>query len=339
MPRHAPARLSWCESAAKPPMRTRAAMFLMLAIASPAAMAGEAVSVTQTEGAAVVGAAANDVPGCAPLALDPDALLALKAGGWQLASDRRAELALALAGCLRDPDPQLRDAIAFDALSHWMRAGELDPVTLRALRGRLLPMLDERGEPGFAAPFAALVLAEVARVDRIAPYLDARERAALVEAAAGYLESVRDYRGFDAAQGWRHGVAHGADFALQLILNPAVDATHVQRLLAAVAAQVDADGRHAYVHGESARLAMPVLYAARRGLLDAAQWDAWVAAVAAPAPLADWSQAFSSEAGLARLHNTNAFLLVLYASLQESDDERSRATLLPAVRRALHALP
>ena len=37
--------------------------------------------------------------------------------------------------------------------------------------------------------------------------------------------SVRDYRGFDAKQGWRHGVAHGADLLLQLSRNRhAVDA-------------------------------------------------------------------------------------------------------------------
>jgi hypothetical protein len=49
---------------------------------------------------------------------------------------------------------------------------------------------------------------------------------------------VRDYRGFDTAEGWRHGVAHGADLALQLVLNPAVDKPQIERLLAAVGRQV-----------------------------------------------------------------------------------------------------
>ena len=41
-----------------------------------------------------------------------------------------------------------------------------------------------------------------------------------VDAAARYLQSVRDYRGFDEREGWRHGVAHGSDLIWQLAVNP-----------------------------------------------------------------------------------------------------------------------
>lgn len=49
---------------------------------------------------------------------------------------------------------------------------------------------------------------------------------------------MRDLRGFDAVQGWRHGVAHGADLLLQLALNPALRRVQAEALLAAIASQV-----------------------------------------------------------------------------------------------------
>src|SRR5690606_41291564 len=87
------------------------------------------------------------------------------------ASDRRS-LALGLAGCLGDPDPGLRDGIAYEALAHWMRAGQLGPDTLRTLRDRLYERIDGGEGEGFARPFAALVLSEVARTDRISPWME-----------------------------------------------------------------------------------------------------------------------------------------------------------------------
>ena len=106
---------------------------------------------------------------------------------------------------------------------------------------------------GFRRPFAALALAEVARADRIEPYLTEPERHELAEAGAAYLRGVRDYRGFTAGEGWRHGVAHGADLMLQLALNPRLSRTDADRLLGAIAAQVAPMGPVYYIHGESAR--------------------------------------------------------------------------------------
>ena len=160
-----------------------------------------------------------------------------------------------------------------------------------------------------------------------------------MDAATLYLQSVRDYRGFATGEGWRHGVAHSADLLMQLALNPAVDKGQLKRIASAVQTQIAPAAGHSYIFGESERLARPVLYAARRALLDAAWWQAWVQAVASPAPFATWDAAFESTAGLSRLHNTKAFLLALYANLQESKNEALQNTLLPPVRDALLKLP
>jgi hypothetical protein len=94
---------------------------------------------------------------------------------------------------------------------------------------------------------------------------------------------VRDYRGFVAGEGWRHGVAHGADLLMQLALNPALDKAQLDRILGRVARQVAPPGQ-AYVFGEPERLARPVLFAAARGLHTEAEWTAWLAQAAAAPP-------------------------------------------------------
>ena len=104
-----------------------------------------------------------------PAPLTRDSLDALKKSGFQISSDdERNRIALLLPQCLGDPDPAMRDGIAFEALYTWMRASALQPATIRTLAARLTPELRAADDAaGFRKPFVALVLAEVARADRV----------------------------------------------------------------------------------------------------------------------------------------------------------------------------
>lgn len=278
---------------------------------------------------------------CPPPGWTREALLALKPVQWRVDDDaRRASLATGLVDCLADPDPTLRDGIAFEALSAWLRAKQLPETTVRTLHSTLVRRLDAPDDSqGFARPFAALALSEVARADRVQPFLQPDERAALVDSATRYLRSVRDYRGFEPGVGWRHGVAHGADLLLQLALHPATTADDHRKMLAAIATQIAPAEGHAYIFGESERLARPVLFIARRGTIDAAEWSGWLKAVSGPGAFPDWERALQSREGLARRHDVGGFVLALYANLREGSDEGSRRALLPAVVESLRALP
>ena len=103
--------------------------------------------------------------GCPPAGYDRAALDGLKASEWAVADDAaRNALARALTACLGDPDPAVRDGIAFEALQAWMRGGALSAETLAALNTDLQAKLtapdaqaiigkfgvDEYGEPLFA---------------------------------------------------------------------------------------------------------------------------------------------------------------------------------------------
>jgi hypothetical protein len=279
---------------------------------------------------------------CAPEGWDAAQLQALREGGFKLEdAARRDALALALVDCLGDADPVLRDGTAFEGLAAWMRAKALSPTTVAALREALQPQLNGTlDDPdGVRRPFVALVMAEVARTDRVDPWLTPEQRAALVSDAAAFLANVRDYRGYVDGRGWRHGVAHGADLALQLAVNPAIDRGQLDALLAAVRRQVVPAETHAYIHGEPGRLARVVFFAAQRNLHDAAYWEAYLKEIAAPGPLGDWGKAFTSEDGLARLHDTRAFLQALLALTVRTEDAALRERLQPAVLAAIAPLP
>ena len=274
---------------------------------------------------------------CPPNGYDKPALQALKASRLQgLEPGQRDALALDLLDCLASPDPELRDGIAYEFLTHWMRSGDFDAAMLRRLRDGLYARLEGDAGEGFAQPFAALVLSEVARTDRVAPWMRSDEREAMVAKASAYVAGVRDYRGFDNAQGWRHGVAHGADWLMQLAMNPALDRAQAGRILQAVAAQAVPSNGHAYIFGEPARLARPVLFIAKRGLHTEAEWSAWFAAL--PPKLGNETLAYKDAGWLARRHDLVAFLQAVYVESDNSTDAGLQA-LRPGLLKTLKAVP
>ena len=237
---------------------------------------------------------------------------------------------LALIACLGHPDPEIRDKVAFERLSTAMRGGNVDRDTLVAARTELLKLAAAPDPQGFQRPFAILTLAEVARTDRIKPWMAAGDRDVLVKAASTYLSSLTDYRAFNDTQGFRHGVAHGADFALQLALNPAITKPQLDQLLGAIAVQIaPRDPGVAYWAGEPDRLARAVVFIAQRTLHSDAEWKAWFDGVMDPKPLASWNAAFQSEAGIRKRHNTRAFLLSLFATATTSEDSGIRQLAAP----------
>lgn len=276
-------------------------------------------------------------PACPPAGDARDALFALKQAATPPASpDGRMQASERLMACLADPDPALRDGVAYETLARWLRSGAYAPDDLRRLRDQLYTLLDGPAGAGFAHPFAALVLSEVARTDRIAPWMEADERAAMVGRASAYLAGIDDDRSFDATEGWRHGVAHGADWLMQLALNPALDHEDGARMLDAIAAQVVPARAHAYTAGEPTRLARPVLFLAQTQPRAPDAWTAWF--VALPPRIGDPALAYADRDWLARRHDLVAFLQALYVMADRSEDANVRA-LLPGIAAALEAIP
>jgi hypothetical protein len=277
---------------------------------------------------------------CPPAGWTIAQLDTLKASKFAISDpERRRALALGLTACLGNRDASMRDGIAFEALAALMRSSALDHDTLAALNDDLLAMIASADAAGLQQPFAALVLSEVARTDRIGAWMSNAERDAMVAAAAKYLASITDYRAFSNADGFRHGVAHGADFALQLALNPAITKPQLDQLLKALATQIIPDAPDvAYWAGEPDRLARAVLFIAQRKLHSNEEWAAWFTALMNPAPLPSWDVAFNSEIGIRKHHNARAFLLSVFAAASTSEDPGVKQLIGPA-RDALKLVP
>ena len=242
---------------------------------------------------------------------------------------------LALLTCLGNPDPGIRDKVAFERLSQALRGGEVDHDTLTAMRDRLLLMVGEPDPQGFQRPFAILTLAEVARTDRIKPWMTTAARETLIATAAQYLSTITDYRAFDDKEGFRHGVAHGADLAMQLGLNPAISRPQLDRLLVALGSQVmPKDPGVAYWAGEPERLARAVVVIAQRNLHSELDWRLWLEKLIDTQPHVRWLNAFESAAGIRQTHNAKAFLFAVLASATSTDNPGVRQLAAP-VRDAL----
>jgi hypothetical protein len=274
----------------------------------------------------------------APCAISRPADSDLKAHAVRLFPTADTATIDALLACLGDPDPAVRDGFGFTLWSEGLRGGHVSPALLRHANMRLQATLAEPDDSaGFQKPFAALALSEVVRADRIAPFLSEAELHALAAAGAAYLRSVIDYRGFVAGEGWRHGVAHGADLMLQLALNPRLSRADADLLLGAVAAQIAPAGPVYYVHGEPGRLARPILYLAKRPDIDDAAWAAWFKTLH-PDASARWKDAYAGDAGLAAVHNSSAFAQAIYVSASEAQDPQIKR-LAPLAVGLIKALP
>jgi len=284
---------------------------------------------------AAMPAAAQDSATCA-VERPADGDLKAFAGRYFAAADKAA--IDALIACLGDPDPAVRDDFAFALWSEGLRGKQLKPDGLHHAAERLTAILTApEDKAGFNRPFAALALSEVARADRVESFLTEAELHALAATGATYLRGVRDYRGFIAGEGWRHGVAHGADLLMQLSLNPQLTRADADLLLGAIAAQVAPAGSHAYVHGEARRLARPLLFLAKRSDIDDAAWAAWFQALH-PGDAPRWKAPYASAEGLAAVHNSSAFGDAVYVASSESQDPQVRR-LAPLAAGLLKALP
>lgn len=229
-------------------------------------------------------------------------------------STKRQATAIELLNCIDHSDPKIRDGIVFEGLSFWLRHEMLTTTTTQTLFTALNQIVSTTNtDPNnFAQPFAALILAEVVRVDRISPYLTDIQRQDVVNTATHYMISIDDYRGFDDVTGWRHAVAHSADLSLQLALNKQITAPQLKQLLEAISMQIVAKGEHFYHYGEPKRLALPTIYIVLTGKLTQHDIGQFVDSIVDPAPFKDWQSVYNSNLGLAKLHNSRSFLNHLF---------------------------
>jgi hypothetical protein len=152
----------------------------------------------------------------------------------------RQALAEGLVDCLGDPDPALRDGLAYEGLAHWIAR---ETARTRWIARPARQALSGASRKTIRMDFETLRRTGVGRKSR-APIAfrldDAGGAHRYGRRAADYLASVTDYRGTDDKEGWRTASRMAADWVLQLSLNPALERPEMDRLLTAIAAQAGA---------------------------------------------------------------------------------------------------
>lgn len=250
-----------------------------------------------------------------------DDLRAMKLNNFiGLSKSNSYTIAQALLNCVGHPNSTIRDGLVFETVTHVLRSNLVTIKEVKDLKTNLLNALNSPDSEGFGQPFAALLLSEIARVDRIFNFLTEDERSEFVGQAATYVINVNDYRGYSDEDGWRHGIAHGADWLMQLALNPNITSTDKALIRDAVASQL-MPHQHSYIFGEPERLSRPILFLAASQSYSVEEWSDWLKTISDPSPLDNWGEAFTSENHLARLHNIKAFINAIYINASVSGNE------------------
>lgn len=267
----------------------------------------------------------------------PDAALAkweaIIAGDMRVPAGTTATaLVPELVAYLGSVDPVRRDHVAYDVLARWIGKAVLTDAEVRALATELVATLD-RGATVFARSFAALVLAEVARRDATAPFLDEAQRVAILAAARAYADRELDLRGHTGAAGWAHAAAHTADLLAQLGKSAALTDEDRATILDAAAAWVTRRHGTILAYGEDGRLAVAVLRAAAKGV-SAEREQAFLATLAKPLSERG-TPAF--DAGLyAAQRNARNLLVTLYTQLSLAPElAPGEARLLASIKTLL----
>ncbi len=172
-----------------------------------------------------------------------------------------------LVAYLSSTDPVRRDHIGYEVLASWIQMKRLTDAECSALARQLLANLDgPLDAPVFGRSFSALVLAEVVRRDRKAPFLAPEDRQAILRGAHAYAERETDLRGYTGTTGWAHAAAHTGDLLAQLAQETIFTEQDRAVILDAVASLVTREHGQRFAHGEDSRLAASVVVVAKLGV-------------------------------------------------------------------------
>lgn len=196
------------------------------------------------------------------------------------AEHRLSDLTADLTRMLGDPDPYVRDGIAYPFLATWTEHGVYDDLLAGLGDGMCAGLEVGIGEQGtdtvFRRSFSALVLAEcIDRDTRVRRQPPTRIMQWGDRLAAWYVRE-RDLRGFVPGKGWAHAAANGADALGALARSPYFGATELTVLLDVVADRVLDPATPALQHGEPDRIAHAVLEILRRDRVPLSVVEPWV---------------------------------------------------------------
>jgi hypothetical protein len=185
---------------------------------------------------------------------------------------------------LGDPDPAVRDRLAYPILAAWVSNGVYDDLLHRLGDGVCDLMEQGVGEVAsdgvFQRSYAARVMAEIIERDNRMELLDPRTLLGWGDRIAHWLVAEKDVRGFVPEKGWARAVAHGADSVSALARSPRIRTRGLVFLLDVIADRVLEPTPEFFVAGEPDRLALAAMDALRRDLVEVDAMEPWLTRLA-----------------------------------------------------------
>lgn len=236
-------------------------------------------------------------------------------GDFAVPADRPlSDLTAELTQMLGDPDPYVRDDIAFPTLCVWIGRGEYDDLLPGLGDGMAAGLRSGLGQSGtdsvFRRSFSALVLATCIARDTERPLVPGGKVLEWGDRIATWILEEKDLRGFVPGKGWAHAVAHGADALGTLGSSPHVGQAELTVLLDVIAERLSLPVDRLFAHGEPDRLATATMALLRRDRIPIETLETWVSRLGQIAR----RQSTNGDPYLVK-GNTEAFLRALYLQL------------------------
>ena len=210
------------------------------------------------------------------------------ADGLKVPSGRSlVEMTEDLTRMLGDPDPDVRDGIAFPTMATWIDEGVYDDLLI-GLGDGMCHGLDiglglAEDDTVFRRSFSALILTECIDRSTAAGLVGPDSVMRWGDRLMSWLSRERDLRGFVPGKGWAHAIAHGADALGALARSPYLGRLELTVILDVIADRLLAPTEAFLVCGEDDRLAFATMHLLRRNILELDVLEPWVARLAAGA--------------------------------------------------------
>lgn len=246
----------------------------------------------------------------------------VRASGFRLPEDRPLDdLTTDLVRMLGDPDPDVRDGLAYPVLITWIGEGVYDDLLTGFGDGIAEGLFTGLGEDGtdsvLRRSFSASLLAETVKRDHVARVVHSDAIFRWGDRAASWLVRERDLRGYVDGRGWAHAIAHGADLMAALARSQHFTKLELTVLLDVVADRLLTPTAYRFVHGEDDRLAFAVMTVLHRNLITIELLEPWIERLAAALvrPERDEGELTAPEWPTPVAFNTASFLRELHLQL------------------------
>lgn len=207
------------------------------------------------------------------------------ADGFRVPQDAALdELTTELVVMLGDPDPRVRDDLAYSVLSAWVTEGVYDDLLAGLGDGLTIGMRTGLGDDGadsvLRRSFSAVVLAAVIARDNVTHGLHPSVVLTWADRFVAWFLGERDLRGWVPGRGWAHAGAHGADLFGALTASRYLGVDELTVMLDVLGERLIAPTHHLFAADEPDRLAFAAMSLIHRDLVSVDTLEGWLDRIA-----------------------------------------------------------